>query len=209
LRSPRRTPARLRLDRLDLDAELRSRLGELLIDRGKSREVRSFCQSTKNRSTSLAQSLRQSLRLARAKRRWHRRRSQRSEEGEAAMIEKSTQARKTSKQATTLEHGINLEVAGRAIIAQADERIRWHKRTAGVMEAELKAMTMKPGAPASIAEDWKQVSRRTDLQSKIDGHLEYARFLDFVRRNIIRNRRYRLALTDMTTLEIMPKGRYW
>lgn len=125
------------------------------------------------------------------------------------MTERTAQARKTPRQAATLEHGINLDVLGRAIIAQADERIRWHKRAAGVMDAELNAMTMKPGAPASSAEDWKQLSRRTDLQSKIDGHLEYARFLNFVRQNIVRDRRYRLGLTDMSTLEIMPKGTYW
>ena len=58
-------------------------------------------------------------------------------------------------------------------------------------------------------QDWHQLSRRTDLQSKIDGHLEYARFLKFVRENIVRKRRYRLALSDMSLLEIMPKGRYW
>jgi hypothetical protein len=125
------------------------------------------------------------------------------------MAGKTEQARKTTRQVTPLERGINLDVLGRAIIAQADERIRWHKRSAGVMEAELSAMTMKPGAPASTAEEWKQVSRRTDLQSKIDGHLEYARFLTFVRQNIVRDRRYRLGLTDMSTLEIMPKGTYW
>jgi hypothetical protein len=132
-----------------------------------------------------------------------------SEEGEAAMNEQVEQARKAPKQATTLERGINLDVLGRTIIAQADERIRWHKRTASVMEAELKAMAMQPGAPASTAEDWKQMSRRTDLQSKIDGHLEYARFLDFIRQNIVRGRRYRLRLTDLSMLEIMPKGTYW
>ena len=116
---------------------------------------------------------------------------------------------RAAKQESSLERGVNLDVLGRAIIVQADERIRWHKRTAGVMEAELKSMPLKPGAPASTAEDWKQLSRRTDLQSKIDGHLEYARFLDFVRRNIVRERRYRLGLSDMSLLEIMPKGTYW
>ncbi len=125
------------------------------------------------------------------------------------MTEKAGQARKAPRQASTLERGINFDVLGRAIIAQADERIRWHKRAAGVMEAELKAMTMEPDAPARSAEDWKLLSRRTDLQGKIDGHLEYARFLTFVRQNIVRDRRYRLALTDMSTLEIMPKGTYW
>jgi hypothetical protein len=133
----------------------------------------------------------------------------RQQGSEAAMTEKTKEAQKTPRHAATLERGINLDVLGRAIIAQADERIRWHKRAAGVMEAELSTMTMKPGAPASSAEDWKQLSRRTDLQSKIDGHLEYARFLNFVRQNIVRDRRYRLGLTDMSTLEIMPKGTYW
>ena len=65
------------------------------------------------------------------------------------------------------------------------------------------------GGTASSAEDWKLLSRRTDFRSKIDGHLEYARFLNFVRQNIVRNRRYRLALSDMSLLEIMPKGTYW
>jgi hypothetical protein len=132
-----------------------------------------------------------------------------TKEGEAAMNEKTEQARKTPKQAATLERGMNFDVFGRAIIAQADERIRWHKRTAEVMEAELNAMTMTPGAPASSPDDWKQLSRRTDLRHKIDAHLEYARFLNFVRQNIVRGRRYRLGLTDMSMLEIMPKGTYW
>ena len=124
------------------------------------------------------------------------------------MAARTEQVRKSSKQPATLERGINLDVPGRAIIAQADERIRWHKRAAGVMEAELQAMTMEPGAPASSAADWKQLSRRTDLQTKIDGHLEYARFLDFIRQNIVCDRRYRLDLTDLALLEITPKGSY-
>jgi hypothetical protein len=128
----------------------------------------------------------------------------RQQEGEAAMKEKTEPARKTE-----LERGINLDVLGRAIIAQAAERIRWHKRAADTMEAELKALPGAPGGPASGAQDWKHLSRRTDLQAKIAGHLEYARFLDFVRQNIVRDRRYRLGLTDMATLEIMPKGTYW
>jgi hypothetical protein len=132
-----------------------------------------------------------------------------SEEGEGVMKNTAEGTRKAAKQTATLERGINFDVPGRAIIAQADERIRWHKRAAGMMEAELKAMPMTPGTPASTPQDWKQLSRRTDLQSKIDGHLEYARFLDFVRRNIVRDRRYRLGLVDMSTLEIMPKGTYW
>ena len=120
------------------------------------------------------------------------------------MKEKTEPARKTE-----LERGINLDVLGRAIIAQAAERIRWHKQAADTMEAELKALPGAPGGPASGAQDWKHLSRRTDLQIKIAGHLEYARFLDFVRQNIVRDRRYRLGLTDMATLEIMPKGTYW
>ena len=118
-------------------------------------------------------------------------------------------AKGTATQEKTVERGIQLDVLGKAIIAQADERIRWHKRTANAMDAELKAIPLKPGAPASTSEDWKQLSRRTELQTKINGHLEYARFLDFIRQNVVRNRRYRLALADLSLLEIMPKGTYW
>jgi hypothetical protein len=125
------------------------------------------------------------------------------------MAEKKEQARNTPRTAPTLERGINMDVLGRAIIAQADERIRWHKRTAEVMEAELKSITAKPSSPDDLKEHLRLISRRTDLQSKIGGHLEYARFLTFVRQNIDRGRRYRLGLTDMSMLEIMPKGTYW
>lgn len=82
------------------------------------------------------------------------------------MTENTEQARKTPKQAATLERGINLDVLGRAIIAQADERIRWHKRSAGVMGAELNAMTMKPGAPASSAEDWQRARAGRTFRAK-------------------------------------------
>jgi hypothetical protein len=88
-----------------------------------------------------------------------------------------------------------MDVLGRAIIAQADERIRWH--------------SAKPSSPDDLKEHLRLLSRRTDLESKIGRHLEYARFLTFVRQNIVRGRRYRLGLTDMSMLEIMPKGTYW
>jgi hypothetical protein len=116
------------------------------------------------------------------------------------------QAVKRVRRTPVLEHGVNLDVLGRALIEQADERIKWHKETAAVVAAELKAMTL--GAAPGTIDEMKQRSRRTDLESKISGHLEYARFLTFVRRNIVRTRRYRLGLSDMSLLEIMPKSSY-
>ena len=116
------------------------------------------------------------------------------------------QAVKKVQRAQVFEHGVRLDVLGRAIIAQADERIRWHKQTAAVMAAELKAMP--PAAAPDTSDEWKQRSRRTDLESKVSSHLEYARFLTFVRQNIVRTRRYRLGLTDMSLLEITPKDSY-
>ena len=109
------------------------------------------------------------------------------------------------RQVKHVEDGVNLEVPGRALVAQADERIKWHKQTAALMTAELKAM--KP-AELNTAEEWRQRMRRTDLESKIHGHLEHARFLTFVRQNIFRTRRYRLGLSDMSPLEITPKAYY-
>src|SRR5688500_20170288 len=116
---------------------------------------------TETKSTTLARS----LRLARTQRRWHCRPLDwrgRQQGSEAAMTEKAEQARKTPRPTSTLERGINFDVLGRAIIEQADERIQWHKRAAGLMEAELKAMTVQPGAPASSAAEWPQRSRRDD-----------------------------------------------
>jgi len=114
-------------------------------------------------------------------------------------------AAKKARQVKPVEHGVHLEVPGRALIAQADDRIKWHKQTAALMTAELKAMT---AVEPNTAEERRQRMRRTDLESKINGHLEYARFLTFVRQNIVRTRRYRLGLTDMSVLEITPKGYY-
>jgi hypothetical protein len=113
---------------------------------------------------------------------------------------------KRMQRTAVLEHGVNLDVLGRALIAQADERIKWHRHMATLMAEELKAIT--PGAAPGTIDELKQRSRRTDLESKISGHLEYARFLTFVRQNIVRTRRYRLGLTDMSLLEITPKGSY-
>ena len=125
------------------------------------------------------------------------------------MKKTATDARTSSNEATRPERGINLDVLGRAIIAQADERIRWHKRSAELLQAELKELPLKSGDPATTSSDWKQLARRTDLQTKINAHVEFARFLGFVRQNIVRERRYRLALSDMSLLEITPKGTYW
>jgi hypothetical protein len=125
-------------------------------------------------------------------------------EGRSAM---KKHVERTPAKSAPPERGFNLDVPGRALIAQADERIKWHKRTAATMEAELKAMPMQPGAPVAL-EDWKQHSRRTDIEAKMNGHLEYARFLTFVRRHIARGQTYRLGLTELSFLEIMPKGSY-
>ena len=116
---------------------------------------------------------------------------------------------KTTKQAPVLQRGVDMDVFGRAIIAQADERIQWHKRTVARMETELKAIAEGPAPAVNSADDWRLAVRKSDLQNKVDAHLEYARFLAFVRKNIVPNRRYRLALSDMSFLEIMPKGTYW
>ena len=111
----------------------------------------------------------------------------------------------TSKQ--PLERGINLDVPGRALIAQAGERIKWHKRSADVLAAELKSLSMKVTAAGTI-ENWEVKRRRSDADAKMNGHLEYARFLAFVRKHIVARRIYRLGLADMSHLEIMPKGSY-
>ena len=106
-----------------------------------------------------------------------------------------------------IEHGVHLDVLGRELIAQADERITWHRQMAENLAAELQSTSVTPDDPGKIVA-LQLRSRRTELERKISGHLEYARFLTFVRRSLVRTRRYRLSLTDLTVLEISPKGLY-
>jgi len=105
------------------------------------------------------------------------------------------------------EHGVHLEVPGRALIAQASERIKWHRQMADTMRRELKG-TLPRGDSEGVGADWKEQARRTDLEVRISDHLEYARFLSFVKESIVRTRRYRLALSDLTVLEIKPRLPY-
>jgi hypothetical protein len=106
-------------------------------------------------------------------------------------------------QPALLERGIQLDVPGRALIAQATERIAWHKRSAAVLAAELKSMTLPPG-PLTDIRDWNQWTRRTDVERKMASHEERARFLAFVARHLVRGRTYRLSLRDLTDFEIKP-----
>jgi hypothetical protein len=99
---------------------------------------------------------------------------------------------------SALEHGVNLDVLGQALIAQADERIKWHEHVAAIMADELQTLSTES------KERW----RRTDLETKMTSHQEYAKFLAFVRDSIVATRRYRLGLYDLSALEIRPKGMY-
>lgn len=103
----------------------------------------------------------------------------------------------------TLERGIQLDGPGKALIAQAGERIAWHKRNVTVLTEELKSMTLKAG-PLSDMKDWGQWNRRTDVERKIASHQERARFLTFVARHLVRGRTYRLSLSDLSQFEIKP-----
>ena len=115
-------------------------------------------------------------------------------------------AHKKAEEATFTERGINLDVPGTELIAQADERIKWHKRMVTTMGVELEAIKRDEGGDGSQV--FERRSRRTDLQQKIDAHLEYARFLTFVRKSLVRTRRYRLSFADLDSLELMPKASY-
>lgn len=67
---------------------------------------------------------------------------------------------------TALPRGANLDVPGRALIARADDRIRWHEQTADLIAAELKTMSISTAMPAT-AEVWRQQARKTDLERKM------------------------------------------
>jgi len=75
------------------------------------------------------------------------------------------------------------------------------------MEDELTSLKAKSNDSGTLA-DGKNRMRRTELETKIEAHLEYVRFLTFVRRSLVGNRSYRISLADMSSLELMPKGSY-
>jgi len=106
----------------------------------------------------------------------------------------------------TPEYGVHLIVLGTALIAQAEERIRWHEQNAALAEKEL--ADLKSLDDAVSGETWRQRSRVNDLQRRADSHHEYARFLTFFKRHVVPRRRYRLGLSDMQVLEITPRGMY-
>src|SRR3954469_23848991 len=108
--------------------------------------------------------------------------------------------------AGTREHGVHLVVPGTALIAQAEERIRWHRQNASLASKE--AADLKADGRAASGEEWRHRSRLNDLERRANAHLEYARFLTFLKRHLAPRRRYRLGLSDMATLEITPKGLY-
>lgn len=111
--------------------------------------------------------------------------------------------RKAQEPPAAMEYGIRLDVLGKALIAQAGERIAWHKRTAAGLADELKSMTLPPGPPADI-KNWKQWTRRTEVERQRASHQERARFLTFVARHLVRGRTYRLSLSDLSQFEIKP-----
>ena len=101
------------------------------------------------------------------------------------------------------ERGIQLDVPGRALIAQAAQRIAWHQRSAAVLAAEIKSMTIGSG-PLADMKDWTQWTRRTEIERKMASHEERARFLTFVARHLVRGRTYHLSLRDLSEFEIRP-----
>jgi hypothetical protein len=117
-----------------------------------------------------------------------------------------TKARTTEQRKPTVspsERGINLEVPGSALVAQAAARIAWHKENATRIKAELSAIEA-----ADATDDWKRSGRRTDLTRVMLAHEDHARFLTFVKQHLKPRQIYRLGFADMMALELTPKGSF-
>ena len=114
----------------------------------------------------------------------------------------------THSHSSNLERGINLDVRGTALIEQASERISWHTRNAATFAAELKTIDAATERTADGLHELQQNARRSELTRLVRAHEEHARFLKFVKRHLVARRVYRLNLTDLTYLEIMPRRSY-
>jgi hypothetical protein len=115
-----------------------------------------------------------------------------------------TKARTSEERQPTLslwERGINLEVPGSELVAQAAARIAWHKDNATRIKEELSAIEA-----AGSTDHWQRRGRRTDLTRLMLAHEDHARFLTFVKEHLKPRQIYRLGFADMMALELTPKG---
>jgi hypothetical protein len=101
--------------------------------------------------------------------------------------------------------GIDLDITGRSLAAEAAKRIAWHKQMAADKAAALEKLPDGDVNHHGLPADWKRDERRRVLAESVSVHQEHARFLEFVRVNLKPRRVYRLSLQDLSYLEITPK----
>ena len=104
--------------------------------------------------------------------------------------------------------GIDVDITGESLAAQALQRIEWHKQMAAEKAAALERIPAQSLNHLGLSTDWRRDERRRELAESVRGHEEHARFLEFVRSHLKPRQIYRLSLQDLTYLEITPQGRY-
>jgi hypothetical protein len=132
--------------------------------------------------------------------------SSKDDRSEGAMRAKRKAKKRSS--VVVVGGGINLDVTGAALAAQAAERIEWHTQVAAEKAEALAQLPSADPADRGLGESWKREELRRQLRESLRSHEEHARFLEFVRRHLRRRQIYRLSLQDLSYLEITPKGRY-
>ncbi|HTL32153.1 MAG TPA: hypothetical protein VL326_03455 [Kofleriaceae bacterium] len=109
------------------------------------------------------------------------------------------------KKTVSVTVGIDLDITGRSLAAEAAKRIAWHKQMATDKAAALERLPAGEVNHLGLPADWKRDERRRQLAESVSAHQEHARFLEFVRVNLKQRRIYRPSLQDLSYLEITPK----
>jgi hypothetical protein len=101
--------------------------------------------------------------------------------------------------------GINLEVAGTALVEQIAELIAWHNRGATDAGEELETIRQRNADDPDSDDFIRLEMRRRELARMLRSHEERARFLDFVHRHLNPAHTYRLKLRELAEFDITPQ----
>ena len=107
-----------------------------------------------------------------------------------------------------VEEGINLEIAGTALVEELVERIASHQRKVADLSEELGMIRERHTGEPMGADFVRLEIRRREVARSMHDHEERARFLDFVRRHLNPTSTYRLTLRELEAFGITPAPSY-
>ena len=108
-----------------------------------------------------------------------------------------------------IQSGVTLDASGAELMARIAERIKWHRKQASTVDAEIKRLLVEPAADTRDSGGWRRNSTMTDLGRRLREHQERGDFLDVRSAAPVGGTIYRLHSGDLRMMEIMPETFHW